>query len=49
MENFERTLEKVQLKTKEARPLFVEKPLYGGLRKVEDRVYAGTTGTKYWM
>ena len=49
MENLERTLEKVQLKTEEARPLLVEKPLYEGLQKVEDKVYAGPTSIKYWM
>jgi len=49
MENLERTLEKVEPKAKEARPLLVEKPLYEGLRKVEDKVYAGGTSIKYWM
>ena len=49
MENLERTVEKVQLKTEEVRPLLVEKPLYKGLQKVEDRVYAGPTSIKYWM
>ncbi len=49
MENLERTLEKVQLKTEKARPLLVENPLYEGLQKVEDKVYAGPTSIKYWM
>lgn len=49
MENLEKTLEKVTPRAEEARPLFVEKPLYEGLKKVEDRAYAGGTSIKYWM
>ncbi len=49
MENLEKTLEKVTPMVEEARPLLVEKPLYKGLKKVEDRVYAGGTSIKYWM
>ncbi len=49
MENLERTLEKVELKTEEAKPLTMEKPLYKGLRKVEDKPYLGGTGVRYWM
>lgn len=49
MENLEKTLEKIASRTKEARPLSAEKPLYEGLRKIEDKVYAGPTGIRYWM
>jgi len=49
METLELTLEKVQLKTEEAKPLLVERPLYEGLKKVEDKAYAGPTSIKYWM
>ena len=49
METLERTLEKVEIRTEEARPLLAEKPLYEGLRKVEDKAYAGGTSIKYWM
>ena len=49
MGTLEMTLEKVELKTKETRPLLVEKPLYEGLQKVEDGVYAGPTSIVYWM
>ena len=49
MGNIERTLEKVELRTEEARPLLAEKPIYRGLRKVEDKVYAGPTSVRYWM
>jgi len=49
METLERTLEKVEIRTEEAKPLLAEKPFYKGLRKVEDQVYAGPTSIKYWM
>lgn len=50
METLEKTLEKVAPRKEEARPYLVtEKPLYEGLRKVEDKVYAGPTSIKYWM
>ena len=49
MGTLEITLEKVGLKTKETSPLLAEKPLYVGLRKVEDKVYAGPTSIMYWM
>jgi len=50
MENLEKTLEEVAPGKEEARPyLATEKPLYEGLRKVEDKVYAGPTSIKYWM
>lgn len=49
MEALERTLEKVEIKIEEARPLLAEKPLYEGLRKMEDKVYAGGTSIRYWM
>ena len=50
METLEQTLEKVAPRKEEARPyLATEKPLYEGLRKVEDKVYAGPTSIKYWM
>jgi len=50
METLEKTLEEVIPRKEEARPyLATEKPLYRGLRKVEDRVYAGPTSIKYWM
>jgi len=49
METLERTLEKVEITTEEAKPLLVEKPFYEGLRKIEDKVYAGPTSIKYWM
>ncbi len=49
METLERTLEKVEIRTEEAKPLLAEKHLYEGLRKVEDKVYAGPTSIKYWM
>ncbi|MEK6874207.1 MAG: hypothetical protein AABX52_00470 [Nanoarchaeota archaeon] len=49
MENLEKTLEKVVPRTQEARPLPAERPLYEGLRKVEDKVYADPTSIKYWM
>jgi len=49
METLERTLEKVQLKTKKARLLLVEKPLYEGFKKVEEKIYEGPTSIKYWM
>jgi len=49
MENLERTLEKIELRTEEAKPLLVEKSLYEGLRKVEDRAYAGPTSIRFWM
>ena len=49
METLEKTLEEVTPR-KEARPyLATEKPLYEGLQKVEDKVYAGPTSIKYWM
>ena len=49
MGTLERTLEKVEIKTEEAKPLLTQKPLYEGLRKIEDKVYAGGTSIKYWM
>ena len=49
LKKIERTLEKIELRTEEAKPLLVEKSLYEGLRKVEDRAYAGPTSIKYWM
>jgi len=50
METLEETLEGIIPREEEARPcLATEKPLYGGLRKVEDKVYAGPTSIKYWM
>ncbi len=50
METLEKTLEGVTPRKEEARPyLATEKPLYEGLRKVEDKVYAGPTSIKYWM
>ena len=49
METLERTLEKVEIRTEKVKPFLVEKPLYEGLRKVEDKVYAGPTSIKYWM
>jgi len=49
MENLERTLEEVELRTEEVRPLLAEKPLYEGLRKVEDKPYNSGTGVRYWM
>ena len=49
MENLERTLEEVELRTEEVRPLLAEKPLYEGLRKVEESAYMGPTSIKYWM
>jgi len=49
METLERTLEKVKIRREEAKPLLAEKPLYEGLRKVGDKVYAGPTSIKYWM
>ena len=49
METLEGTLEKVEIRTEEAKPLLAEKPLYEGLRKVGDKVYAGPTSIKYWM
>ncbi len=49
METLEITLEKVDLKTKEISPLLVEKSLYEGLQKVEDKVYSGPTSIMYWM
>ena len=48
METLEKTLEKVASRKEEARLyLATEKPLYEGLRKVEDKVYAGPTSIKY--
>lgn len=50
METLEKTLGEVAPRKEEARPyLATEKPLYEGLRKVEDKVYAGPTSIKYWM
>ena len=50
MGTLEKTLEEVTPRKEEARPyLATEKPLYEGLRKVEDKVYAGPTSIKYWM
>ncbi len=50
METLEKTLEGVTPRKEEARPyLTIEKPLYEGLRKVKDEVYAGPTSIKYWM
>ena len=50
METPEKTLEEVTPRKEEARPyLATEKPLYEGLQKVEDKVYAGPTGKLYWM
>lgn len=48
MEKLERTLEKVELGRKDTKPI-AEKPLYQGFRLVEDKVYSGGTGIKYWM
>lgn len=48
MENLEKSCEKVELKRERIEPL-VEKPLYEGLRKIEDKVYMGGTGIVYWM
>lgn len=45
----EKALEEVALRKEEAKPLIVDKPLYKGLKKVEDKVYAGPTSIKYWM
>jgi len=50
METLEKTLEEVAPKKEEARPYpTTEKPLYEGLQKIEDKVYAGPTSIKYWM
>ena len=50
METFEKILEEVVPRKEEARSyLATEKPLYEGLRKVEDKVYASGTSIKYWM
>ncbi len=49
MENLEKTLERIEPRMGKTRPLLIEKPLYEGLRKVEDRVYDGPTSIKYWM
>ncbi|KHO54760.1 MAG: hypothetical protein QT10_C0012G0008 [archaeon GW2011_AR19] len=49
MEQLEKVLKKVELKTKEAKLLLVEKPLYKGLLKVEESAYMGPTNIKYWM
>ncbi|MEX0920910.1 MAG: hypothetical protein WDZ62_01475 [Candidatus Pacearchaeota archaeon] len=49
MENLEKTLEKVEISKEEAKLLPMEKPLYEGLQKIEDKVYAGKTSIKYWM
>ena len=49
MKTLEITLEKAELKTKETKPLLVEETFYEGLRKVEDRDYAGPTSIMYWM
>lgn len=48
MEKLEKTLEQVEVK-RENVELPVEKPLYPGLKLVEDKVYAGGTSIKYWM
>ena len=48
MEKLEKTLEKIEPGREEIRP-FVEKPIYEGFQKVEDKVYDGLTGKKYWM
>lgn len=45
----ETTLEKIEPRIEETKPLFEEKTLYEGLRKVGDAAYAGPTSIKYWM
>ena len=49
MENLEKTLRKVKLKVEKTKPLPAEKPLYRGLKKIEDKAYEGPTSLKYWM
>lgn len=50
MGTLEKTLEGITPRKEEAGPyLATEKPLYEGLQKVEDKVYAGPTSVKYWM
>ena len=48
MEPLEKTLEKVELEGGGTK-LTSDKPLYKGLRLVEDTVYMGGTSIKYWM
>lgn len=45
----ETLLDKVESEIEEEKSLLVENPLYRGLRKVEDKIYAGGTSIKYWM
>lgn len=49
MENLKGALEEVELKGERMRLLPAEKPLYEGLRKIEDKVYDGGTSIRYWM
>lgn len=50
MGTLEKTLEEVTPRKEEAKPyLATEKPLYEGLRKVEDKAFTGRTSIKYWM
>jgi len=49
MEKLEQTLEKAESRKEDARLSLVEKPIYEGLRKIEDKVYVGPTGARYWM
>jgi len=48
MEKLEKILEQFN-PIKEEKSLVVEKPLYEGLKKIEDKAYKGPTGKKYWM
>jgi len=48
MENLEKTLERFEPKKEETKDI-VEKPIYEGLRLIEDKEYQGPTSIKYWM
>ncbi|MEK6861825.1 MAG: hypothetical protein AABY07_07710 [Nanoarchaeota archaeon] len=48
METLERTLKNIDFR-KEDRRILVEKPIYAGLKKLEDKPYMGGTSIKYWM
>lgn len=48
MGKLEKTLEKVEPGREDTKPL-AERPVYQGLRLIEDKVYATGTSIKYWM
>ena len=48
MEKLESTLEKIELK-KDKLEISKEKPIYQGLKLIEDKAYNDGTSIKYWM